>query len=80
MPSVVKVSLTYPLLCRLVMASSDSGGFGDLVQQAQQLTAEIDSGVELPRVERNLFQIMEEAQRMASRQPHIGQDSSDVKA
>ena len=55
-------------------------GFGDLVQQAEQLTAEVDTGAELPRVERNLHQIMEAAQRMAQRAPPLGQDSTDVKA
>ena len=55
-------------------------GFGDLVQQAEQLTAEVDSGGELPRVERNLHQIMEAAQRMSQRAPPIAQDSTDVKA
>ena len=56
------------------------GGFSDLVQQAEQLTADMDSGGELPRVERNLHQIMEAAARMATRTPQLGQDSSDVKA
>ncbi len=55
-------------------------GFGDLVQQAEQLTAEVDSGAELPRVERNLHQIMEVAQRMAQRAPPLAQEATDVKA
>ena len=58
----------------------DGDGFGDLVQQAQQLTADMDSGLELPRVERNLFQIRDAAQRMASKAPVVGQESTDVKA
>ena len=58
----------------------DPKGFADLVQQAEQLTAEMDSGGELPRVERSLHQIMEAAQRMAARAPLGGQDSTDVKA
>jgi len=58
----------------------DSCGFADLVQQAEQLTAEMDSGGELPRVERSLHQIMEAAQRMAARAPLGGTDSTDVKA
>ena len=57
----------------------DVDSFGDLVQQAEQLTAEMDSGGELPRVERSLHQIMEAAQRMAQRAPAV-QDSTDVKA
>ncbi len=58
----------------------DIDGFGDLVQQAEQLTAEVDSGGELPRVERNLHQIMEAARRMAHRAPPLAQDSTDIKA
>ena len=57
-----------------------SGGFGDLVQQAQQLTADMDSGLELPRVERNLLQLRDSALRLASRAPMAAQDSADVKA
>ncbi len=55
-------------------------GFGDLVHQAQQLTADMDSGMELPRVERNLHQIKDAAQRMAARVPLGSQDSADVRA
>ena len=62
------------------MMDMDMDGFGDLVQQAEQLTADMDSGGELPRVERNLTQIMEAAQRMASRAPLGAQDSTDVRA
>ena len=58
----------------------ESSGLADLVQQAEQLTAEMDSGGELPRVERSLHQIMEAAQRMAARAPLGGHDSTDVKA
>lgn len=65
-----------------MMDPSGVGGFGDLVQQAQQLTAQIDSGVELPRVERNLFQILDEAQRMAGRAPAVSthDHTTDIKA
>ncbi len=64
------------------MTTMDLGmdGFGDLVQQAEQLTAEVDSGSELPRVERNLHQIMEAATRMSKRAPPLAQESTDVKA
>ena len=55
-------------------------GFGDLLQQAQQLTADMDTGMELPRVERNLQQLKEAAQRMASRVPLVAQETTDVKA
>ena len=58
----------------------DMDGFGDLVQQAQQLTADMDSGMELPKVERNLRQISEMAARMASKAPTVGQDVANVKA
>lgn len=55
-------------------------GFGDLVQQAQQLTADMDSGLELPKVERNLRQISEMASRMAAKGPVVGQDTASIKA
>lgn len=54
--------------------------FGDLLQQAQQLTADMDSGIELPRVDRNLRQISEMAGRMASKAPLVGQESTNIKA
>ena len=55
-------------------------GFSDLQQQAQQLIADMDTGMELPRVERNLQQLKEVAQRMASRVPLVAQETTDVKA
>ena len=58
----------------------DRDGFADLVQQANQLTADMDSGLELPRVNRNLHQILEAANRMASRVPHAAHDGRDIKA
>ena len=58
----------------------DVDGFGDLLQQAQQLTADMDSGIELPRVDRNLRQISEIAGRMASKAPLVAQESTSVKA
>ena len=58
----------------------DTGGFGDLLQQAQQLTADMDSGIDLPRVDRNLRQISEMAEKMASKAPTPGQESTNVKA
>ena len=58
----------------------DTDGFGELLQQAQQLTADMDAGVELPRVDRNLRQISEMAGRMASKAPMTGQDTTSVKA
>ncbi|CAH1780372.1 unnamed protein product [Owenia fusiformis] len=55
-------------------------GFGDLLQQAQQLTSDMDSGGDLPRVQRNLHQIAETGERLWSRTAQIGQDSTDVRA
>ena len=39
------------------------GGFGDLLRDAEQLTADVDTGNELPRVDQTLHQIMETSQR-----------------
>ena len=55
-------------------------GFEELLQQTDQLTAHMDTGSELPRVERNLYQIKEAAQRMAVLSSRPAQDSADVKA
>jgi nuclear pore complex protein Nup93 len=56
------------------------GGFSDLLQQAQQLKANMDTGEALPRVERNLVQIRETAAKLAYRTPYSALESSDVKA
>lgn len=58
----------------------DSGGFDDLLHQAQQLTADMDTGDAMPRVERSLFQIRDAAVKMAYKAPCTGRESSDVKA
>ncbi|XP_033102112.1 nuclear pore complex protein Nup93-like [Anneissia japonica] len=56
-------------------------GFEDLLQQAEQLTADVDSGSDLPRVERNIHQIVEAGQRLWSRTAQTGQpDTANVKA
>jgi len=55
-------------------------GFADLLQQAQQLNANMDTGEALPRVERNLVQIRETASKMAYKAPYSGLESTDVKA
>jgi len=55
-------------------------GFADLLQQAQQLNANMDTGEALPRVERNLIQIRETASKMAYKAPYCGIESTDVKA
>ena len=60
--------------------SMDTEGFRDLLQQAEQLTADMDSGTDLPHVERNLAQILEAGQRLMTRTAPASQDASDVKA
>ena len=54
--------------------------FSDLLQQAEQLTAEMESGTDLPRVSRNITQIQEAGQRLLSKVAPISQESTDVKA
>ena len=54
--------------------------FSDLQQDAMQLTADIDSGTDLPRVDRNLSQILEAGQRLLAKIGPVSQDSTDVKA
>ncbi|KAK8777909.1 hypothetical protein V5799_020748 [Amblyomma americanum] len=62
------------------MMEEDSAGFGELLQQADQLTAEIDD-TGLPRVKRNLKQIVEEGHQLWSRTAlHSAKDTNDVKA
>lgn len=59
----------------------DGAGFSDLLQQAEQLTAEMDGDGELPRVERNLRQILDAGQQLWSRTTQsVSKDTSDVKA
>ncbi|KAL8622106.1 hypothetical protein ACOMHN_056591 [Nucella lapillus] len=58
----------------------EAEGFRDLLQQAEQLTADMDSGTDLPHVERNLAQILEAGQRLVTRRAPASQDTSDVKA
>ena len=58
----------------------DPSDFSDLQQQALQLTAEMESGTDLPRVERNLTQILEAGQRLLAKVAPISQDATDVKA
>ncbi|XP_028392080.1 nuclear pore complex protein Nup93-like [Dendronephthya gigantea] len=55
-------------------------GFGDLLQQAEQLTADIESGGELPRIERNLHQLAEAGDRLWKKTAGgVGEDA-DVRA
>lgn len=56
-----------------------ASNFSDLLQQAEQLTADMDSGWELPRIERNLHQLAEAGQRLWSRTRATG-ETADVKA
>ena len=58
----------------------DGEGFDDLLHQARQLTADMDTGEQLPRVERNLFQIRDAASKMAYKAPFSSLESTDVKA
>lgn len=59
----------------------DDTGFGELLDQAEQLTASIDSSGELPRVERNLKQLLEVGQHLWKRTSHgVGKEANDVKA
>lgn len=54
--------------------------FSDLLHRAEQLTADVDPGTELPRIERNLTQLAEASQRLLSKTwTNVG-DSSDIKA
>ncbi|KAM7288940.1 nuclear pore complex protein Nup93 [Ixodes scapularis] len=63
------------------MMDEDSAGFGELLQQAEQLTADIDGNTDLPRVQRNLKQILEEGQQLWSRTAQLSaKDTTDVKA
>ncbi|XP_055890475.1 nuclear pore complex protein Nup93-like isoform X2 [Biomphalaria glabrata] len=64
----------------LAKMNGDTEGFTDLLQQAEQLTAEMDSGTDLPHVERNLQQILEAGQRLLTRTTPVSQDNIDVQA
>lgn len=59
---------------------TDVADFSDLRQQAEQLTAEFDSASDLPRVNRNIAQILEAGSRLLSKVAPISQDSTDVRA
>ncbi|KAK3744462.1 hypothetical protein QZH41_012886 [Actinostola sp. cb2023] len=57
-----------------------SSTFGDLLQQAEQLTADMDTGGDLPRIDLNLHQLAEAGTRLWSRTTGTVGDSADVKA
>ena len=63
-----------------LLLSIMSSSFGDLLQQAEQLTADMDSGWELPRVERNLHQLAEAGQRLWAQTTGAVGDNAAVKA
>lgn len=61
--------------------SMDAEGFGELLQQAEQLAAETEAVSELPHVERNLQEIQQAGERLRSRTlTRTSQDAADVKA
>uniref|UniRef100_A0A3Q1G119 Nuclear pore complex protein Nup93 n=1 Tax=Acanthochromis polyacanthus TaxID=80966 RepID=A0A3Q1G119_9TELE len=59
----------------------DAEGFGELLQQAEQLAAETEAVSELPHVERNLQEIQQAGERLRSRTlTRTSHDAADVKA
>ncbi|CAN2389518.1 nuclear pore complex assembly [Pristimantis euphronides] len=59
----------------------DGEGFGELLQQAEQLAAETEGVTELPHVERNLQEIQQAGERLRSRtMTRTSQESANVKA
>ncbi|KAG9475142.1 hypothetical protein GDO78_003548 [Eleutherodactylus coqui] len=59
----------------------DVEGFGELLQQAEQLAAETEGVTELPHVERNLQEIQQAGERLRSRtMTRTSQESANVKA
>nr|XP_012416232.1 PREDICTED: nuclear pore complex protein Nup93 isoform X3 [Odobenus rosmarus divergens] len=59
----------------------DTEGFGELLQQAEQLAAETEGISELPHVERNLQEIQQAGERLRSRTlTRTSQETADVKA
>ena len=61
-------------------ANANAVSFDDLVQHAEQLNADIEHGLELPRVERSLLQISETVQKLKSKTIHATGEMKDVKA
>ena len=60
--------------------SADNDGWQELLQQSDQLTADIEAGGELPRVHRNLHQIHEAGQRLLDKTSGVLDGNADVKA
>ncbi|KAF7493076.1 Nuclear pore complex protein Nup93 [Sarcoptes scabiei] len=62
-----------------MMDSNDN--FDDLLHKAEQLTAIIDGNVEMPRIERNLKQLLEASDQMCARTTSSSaKDANDVRA
>ena len=59
---------------------SSCQNFTALLQQAEQLTADIEDGDALPRVRRNLQQVAEAGQRLLDRTSGVRREDVDVKA
>lgn len=77
-PILICVVLTHS--CPL-STGMDAEGFGELLQQAEQLAAETEAVSELPHVERNLQEIQQAGERLRSRTlTRTSQDAADVKA
>ncbi|KAI5245980.1 Nuclear Pore Complex Protein Nup93, partial [Manis pentadactyla] len=63
------------------LSPMDTEGFGELLQQAEQLAAETEGISELPHVERNLQEIQQAGERLRSRTlTRTSQETADVKA
>jgi nuclear pore complex protein Nup93 len=63
------------------MDSMETTSFDDLLYKAEQLTAEIDGESELPRVERNLRQLLEAGEQLWTRTAtSVSRETSDVRA
>ena len=54
--------------------------FSDLLRRAEQLTADMETGSELPRIERNFPQLAEASNRLLSKTWGNVDEASDVKA
>jgi nuclear pore complex protein Nup93 len=76
--------LTWVFIFFFLVASAslmDTEGFGELLQQAEQLAAETEGISELPHVERNLQEIQQAGERLRSRTlTRTSQETADVKA
>lgn len=78
---VLSILLNSNPLSLSVFRDMDAEGFGELLQQAEQLAAETEAVSELPHVERNLQEIQQAGERLRSRTlTRTSQDAADVKA